>query len=54
MTEQAAEARRAYKREWARKNPEKVRAQQERFWERRAQEKAQAQIEQRTAGGRGK
>lgn len=36
MTEKAAEARRAYKREWARKNPDKVRAQQERHWAKKA------------------
>lgn len=32
----AAEARRAYKREWARKNPDKVRAAQQRYWEKKA------------------
>lgn len=36
MTEEAKEARRAYRREWARKNRDKVRAQEEKFWERRA------------------
>ena len=40
MTEESKEARRAYKREWARKNPEKVRAAQDRYWERRAAEQA--------------
>lgn len=40
MNEQAAEARRAYKREWARKNPDKVKAQQERYWERKAAQQA--------------
>lgn len=34
MTEKALEARRAYKREWAKKNRDKVRAQEERHWER--------------------
>ena len=38
MTEAAKEARRAYRREWARKNPDKVRASQERYWLRRAEE----------------
>ena len=33
MTEAAKAARRAYKREWARQNPDKVKAQQERHWE---------------------
>lgn len=32
----AAAARRAYKREWARKNPDKIRAQQERYWQKKA------------------
>lgn len=37
MTDQAREARRAYKREWNRKNKDKVKAAQARYWERRAQ-----------------
>ena len=36
LTEQAAEARRAYKRKWARENRDKVKAQQERYWARKA------------------
>ena len=44
MTEQAKAARRAYKAEWARQNPDKVRQQQERYWEKRA-----ALMAQRTA-----
>lgn len=51
MTDKAAEARRAYKRQWAkanpekvkackrkwaRENPEKIRAQQARYWARKA------------------
>lgn len=36
MTEKALEARRAYKREWARKNRDKVKAQAERYWTRKA------------------
>lgn len=38
MNERAAEARRRYKREWARKNPDKIRAQQARYWEKKALE----------------
>ena len=38
MTEQAKEARKAYKREWARKNPDKVKAAQERYWNKKAVE----------------
>lgn len=36
MNEQAKEARRAYKREWNRKNRDKVAAAQARYWERKA------------------
>ena len=38
MTEQAREQRRAYKREWNRKNKDKVKAASERYWERKAAE----------------
>lgn len=38
MNEAAVAARRAYLREWRRKNPEKVRAAQERYWTKKAQE----------------
>ena len=37
MSAAAREARRAYKRDWAKKHPDKIRAQQQRYWERRAQ-----------------
>ena len=40
MTEQALAARRAYKRQWARDNPDKIKAQQERFWAKKAEEMA--------------
>lgn len=44
MTEQATELRRAYRRQWAKNNPEKVKEQQARYWEKRAaQEAAKAQ-----------
>lgn len=36
MTEAAKEARRAYKREWNKKNRDKVRESQRRYWERKA------------------
>lgn len=42
MNEQAAAARRAYKRKWAKENPEKVKAQQERYWSKKAAEQAAA------------
>ena len=44
MDEKAKEARRAYRREWAKKNPDKVRAIEERYWTKKAQaaEKAKA------------
>lgn len=38
MNDAAREARNAYKREWSKKNPDKVRAQQARYWEKRAAE----------------
>lgn len=37
---QAAAARRAYKREWNRKNKDKVKAAQERYWLKKAQQAA--------------
>lgn len=40
MNEAAKEARREYKRQWARSHPEMVRAAQERYWSRRAAETA--------------
>lgn len=36
MDEKAKAARRAYKRAWAQKNPEKIKAQQERYWTKKA------------------
>lgn len=39
--EQAAEARRAYKREWNRKNRDKVKAAQDRYWAKKAQQAQQ-------------
>ena len=41
LSEHAKAARRAYKAEWARKNPDKVRAQQERYWAKRAAKAAE-------------
>lgn len=49
MTEAAKEARRAYKREWNRRNKDKVKAAQERYWNKRAEEAAEA-IAKQTAG----
>jgi hypothetical protein len=37
MSEAAREARNAYKREWAKRNPDKVRDATRRYWERKAQ-----------------
>lgn len=48
MTEQARAARQAYKREWNRKNRDKVAAAQRRYWERKAQQAAAAAADQRT------
>ena len=47
LTEQAKAARRAYKAEWARQNPDKVRQQQERYWEKRAAQMAQQRTTER-------
>ena len=41
----AVEARRAYKREWARRKPDKVKAAQQRYWEKKAAQ-MQAQEQQ--------
>ena len=41
MTDAAREARNAYRRKWAKNNPDKVKAQQERYWARKAQEAEQ-------------
>ncbi len=38
MNERAKEIRREYKREWNRKNKDKVKAAQERYWNKKAQE----------------
>lgn len=48
LSNQAKEARRAYLREWRRKNPEKVRESNRRYWERKA---AQLEPEQPERGG---
>ena len=45
MTDEAKAARRAYKRKWAKENPDKVRAQQERYWNKRGEAEAAAQKE---------
>lgn len=37
MSEAAREARNAYKRKWAKDNPDKVQAANRRYWERKAQ-----------------
>ena len=42
ISEAAKEARRAYQREWAKQNPDKVAEYQARFWEKKAEEKAAA------------
>lgn len=37
LSQEAVEARRAYRREWSRRNRDKVKAAQARYWERKAQ-----------------
>lgn len=46
MNKQAIEARRAYKRKWAKDNPEKIRAQQERYWSKKAEQAAAEQAQE--------
>lgn len=41
MDEKAAAARREYKRQWAKANPDKIRAQQERYWKKKAEQAEQ-------------
>lgn len=38
LSPEALEAKRAYQREWARKNKERIKQTRERYWERKAQE----------------
>lgn len=47
MTEEARQARLAYRREWAKNNRDRVRAYNERYWNKRAAREA-AQAEQTT------
>ena len=46
MDEKAREARRAYKREWNRKNRDKVKAAQDRYWARKAAQMEAAEQDQ--------
>lgn len=45
MTEEAKEARRAYIREWRKKNPDKLKAAQDRYWEKKAAQAQEASTE---------
>lgn len=47
MNDKAKEARRAYKREWNRRNRDKVKQAQARYWERKAAQQAAADQEGR-------
>lgn len=51
MNEAAAEARRAYKRKWAKEHPESVKRSQERYWTKKAQEAAADPAEPETKEG---
>lgn len=46
MTDEARELMRAYKREWNRKNPDKVRKHQATYWEKKARELKERQAEE--------
>lgn len=48
MAEAAKELRRAYKRDWNRRNPDRVKAAQKRYWERKAAAAAKAAQDQNT------
>lgn len=50
MTEQAAEARRAYKREWYAKNKDKTREYQRRYWAKKARESGSEQQKTEDSG----
>ncbi len=49
MTDAAKEARRAYKRKWAKEHPESVKESQRKYWERRAAAAAEPAQQQETA-----
>lgn len=51
MNKAALEARRAYKRKWAKEHPENVKAAQEKYWTKKA---AEMQAEQEAAAESGK
>ena len=48
LSDKAKEARREYKRKWARNNRDKVKAANDRYWERRAAERAADHQQQET------
>ena len=52
MTEPALEARRAYERNWAKENRDKVRAHQERYWNKKAAEAAAREPAKLTAAAK--
>lgn len=49
MDEQAKELRRAYKRDWNRRNRDKVKAAQERYWNRKAKAAAEKDEQEQEA-----
>lgn len=48
MTDQAREARNAYRRKWYKENTDKVKAQIERYWEKKARTAAEAENPKKT------
>ena len=50
MSDEARAERNAYKREWQRANPDKVKEQQRRYWQRKADAKRAAIAEAQDAG----
>ena len=53
LTEAVREAKRQYMREWRKKNPERVKANNRRYWERKAKERKRKGPYQRGNAGRG-
>lgn len=49
LSAEAKEARKAYKRQWARDHKEQVKETQERYWERRAAKEAAARAQDKPA-----
>lgn len=54
MTDNAKDARNAYRRKWAKNNPDKLREYQTRYWEKKAAEQDAAQEAKKTQADKDK